>query len=138
MLTEQVQFADIQPVAVAVRAGIYFDLMATAVKVAPEENAFATGAGAFAPVINMNKRVDGDVQKCEALGDVWRLEFLEFEGVEPDAAAAAGADIHGKIGNADGFEAVGADGASHTLGQFNENAGNEKLRKWQAVNAAKG
>ena len=65
------------------------------------------------------------------------LEFLEFESIEPDAAAAPGADIYSKIGNGDGFEAVGTDGASHTLEQFNEDVGNEKRRNGRQLKLLK-
>lgn len=114
MVAEQVEFADVEPVAVAVRAGIDLYLMAAAVKVTAEIGFIAPGAGALAAVVDVNERVDGDVQEGKSLGDVGSLEFLELEGVEPDAAAATGTGVHGEVRDGDGFQAMGADGAVHS------------------------
>ena len=117
VMAEQVEFADVEPVAVAVRAGIDLDLMAAAVEVAAEKDVIATRAGTLTAVIDVNERVDGDVQKAEPFGEVRGVELFKFEGIEPDAAAAAGADIDGEIGYGDRGQSMMADWAAHNSGE---------------------
>ena len=110
---DQGQLAGVEPIAAAIRTVIHLDGAPGVKKMATEFNAVAARAIAFAGVIHVQPWIALDIGEEFARGFVFFVHALEFEGVEPDAAAATVANIHGHSAHLHLGQFIEASGTFH-------------------------
>jgi hypothetical protein len=89
------QLTGVEPITAAVWAMIHLNLLLCAEKVALELHVIAARAIALARLIYNDHRVVLNPQKIFRRDFALFIHTLKFKRVEPDAAATAGASIHG-------------------------------------------
>src|SRR6185295_5325044 len=104
-IADFLQFTGVEPETAAAGALVHFDLFLRAEEMAFEFEAIATGTVAFAAEVHVKLRVALDIDQ-PLRGLVWFVHFLQFKGVEPYAAAAAEAEVHGEAAHGQRFERV--------------------------------
>jgi hypothetical protein len=87
------QFASIQPIPSAIRAFIHFDLASCAEKMAFEFDARASRAFALAGNIHLYPFIAANVQQMISGRLRFLINPLQLEGIKPNAAATAVANI---------------------------------------------
>src|SRR5437667_5801028 len=107
------QLAGVEPAAAAAGALIDLDATLRAEVTSLEFDSGAFRAIAFARKINPQRRVALELDQPFAGGFAPFVHLLQFEGVEPDAATIAAADIHGEFSDGRGTELIGAGRAFH-------------------------
>ena len=107
------QFARVEPIAGAIRAVVDFDPLPGAEEMALEFHASAAGAITLASVVNDEPRIALNAQEVLVLDFVLFVHALEFEGVKPEAAAAAVAGVDIDAAEVDFRKFVGTGGAVH-------------------------
>src|ERR1044071_9090141 len=118
LLADLFQLPGVEPVTAAARAFVHFHLPLGAEMAAFEFDVGALRAGALALEVHVQVRVPADVEK-PGLPRLARLgHLLKLEGVEPDTAAAAAADIDGEFAHGQGAEFIEAGWAFHKWSGF--------------------
>jgi hypothetical protein len=101
-VADLLEFAGVEPATAATGAFVNLDAALGAEEAAFQLDPVAAGAASFALDIDIDGGVLADVEEELAGGFLGLIDFLQFEGIEPDAAAAALANVDGDGSDGDG------------------------------------
>jgi hypothetical protein len=110
------QFARIEPVSGAIWALVHFDLAFRTEEVPVKFYAVATRALPFTGSVHHEALVAFNVQQRFARRLMLFIDLLQFEGIKPNATAAALADVHGEFADLDFGQLIEAGWTFHRLG----------------------
>jgi len=113
--TDQGEFARIQPVATAARALVHFNPALGAKEVPMELYPCASGTFTLAGLVHNQALVPSNVQQGLPHALMLFIHFLQLEGIKPNPAATALADIHNEAADLQFGELIETGWASHRL-----------------------